>query len=234
MELFNELPLPKRSAMEALFQNCTEEVKYYMSIIEVEAGKTFIRAGEPCSSIFIVLSGKVTGIEWPMHDQAYPFKDFGPGDFFGEIECFAGLEKYRVSIIASTNCRLLSIPVSCYMDWMHMDVDALYMRTHENTRRLILQTAEARKYLFMDGKERLMLHLIRKYEQKLPLPPFRDFRQTHSQLAEEIGFSVKTLNRSIKKLEEMGILQLQKGKIHIEKEGYLQMKAYIEQCINGS
>ena len=56
MDLFNSLPLKKQEYMNRLFRNCTEEVKYYMSVIDVEAG---------------------------------------PGDFFGEIECFAGLTRYR-------------------------------------------------------------------------------------------------------------------------------------------
>lgn len=231
MEIFQELPLSKRSSVEAFFQNCTEEVRYYMSVVDVEAGRTFIRAGEECTSIFIILSGKVTGIEWPVHGQQYSFRDFGPGDFFGEIECFAGMKKYRVSILTSTDCRILSIPAFYYMEWMHSDVDALYMRTQENVRRLITQTAEARKYLFMDGKERLMLHLIRKYEQRIPLPESCDLKQTHSQIADEIGFSVKTLDRNIRKLREMGMLTLIKGKIHIEKEGYLQMKEYMAHCM---
>lgn len=32
--------------MNRLFRNCTEEVKYYMSVIDVEADQTFIKAGE--------------------------------------------------------------------------------------------------------------------------------------------------------------------------------------------
>ena len=58
-----------------------------------------------------------------MHEKSYFFKDFGPGDFFGEIECFAGLPRYRISILSSTKCRLLAIPSIYYMEWMRMDVD---------------------------------------------------------------------------------------------------------------
>ena len=100
MDVFQALPPQKRNYMELLFRNCTEEVKYYMTLIDIEAESTFIKAGTDCTHIFIILSGKVTGVEWPMHERSYPFKDFGPGDFFGEIECFAGLPQYRISIIA--------------------------------------------------------------------------------------------------------------------------------------
>lgn len=219
--------------MEHLFQNSTEEVRYYMSLIDIEPNQTFIKAGTACTHIYIILSGKVTGIEWPMHERSYPFKDFGPGDFFGEIECFAGLQQYRISIIASTKCRVLSIPAAYYMEWMRTDVDALFSRTQVNTARLITQTAEARKYLFMDGKDRLMVHLIRKFEQKYPLPKILELNQTRTQISEEVGFSLKTLNRSIKKLEEMGLVEIQHGKIVIREAGYRQMKEYLEHYING-
>lgn len=233
MDIFNMLPSKKQEYMNVLFRNCTEEVKYYMSIVEVDADQTFIKAGEECRYIYIVLSGKVTGVEWPMNEKSYFFKDFGPGDFFGEIECFAGMPKYRISILSSTQCRLLAIPSVYYMEWMHMDVDALYMRTQENMKRLVTQTAEARKYLFMDGKDRLMVHLVRKYEQKQPLPSILELKQTRTRISEEVGISMKTLNRSIKKLEDMQLIQLNKGKIVITKEQYLQMKADIEYYVNG-
>lgn len=233
MDAFQALPPGKREYMELLFRNCTEEVKYYMNLLEIETDRTFIKAGTDCTHIFIVLSGKVTGVEWPMNERAYPFKDFGPGDFFGEIECFAGLAQYRISIVASTKCRILSIPAPCYMDWMRTDVDALFLRTQENTRRLIAQTAEARKYLFMEGKDRLMVHLIRKFEQRQPAPAVLELRQTRNQMADEIGFSIKTLNRSIDKLAETGLIRLQRGKVVIPMEGYRQMKAHMDCRING-
>ena len=233
MDIFKELPPQKRSYMEFLFRNCTEEVKYYMTLIDIEADRTFIKAGTDCTHIFVILSGKVTGVEWPMHERPYSFKDFGPGDFFGEIECFAGLPQYRISIVASTKCRVLSIPADAYMDWMRMDVDALFLRTQENMRRLITQTAEARKYLFMEGKDRLMVHLIPKFEQRIPTPQLLELKQTRAQISDEIGFSVKTLERSIQKLEELDLIRVQRGKIIITQDGYRRMKDHIEHHING-
>ena len=233
MEIFKGLPSKKREYMNVLFRNCTEEVKYYMSVVEIEADQTFIKAGEECKYIYIVLSGKVTGIEWPMNEKSYYFKDFGPGDFFGEIECFAGMDNYRIDILSSTKCRLLAIPCVYYMEWMHMDVDALYMRTQENMKRLVMQTAEARSYLFMEGKDRLMVHLVRKYEQKQPLPEQLELKQTRTRISEEVGKSMKTLNRNIKKLEEVNLIQLNKGKIVITKSQYMIMKKELEYYVNG-
>lgn len=233
MEVFKELPLKIQTYLEMLFQNCTEEVKYYMRVMEVDEDETLIQAGEKCSNIYIILSGKVTGIEWPMNDRPYFFKDYGPGDFFGEIEYFADLSNYRISVVTVTRCRVAVIPVIFYMEWLKNDVEALYMRTKANMRRLISQTADARKYLFIEGKERLMMHLIRKYEQKQPSKKVLELKQSRDQLSEEIGFSVKTLNRNIKKLKEDDLIRIIKGKIVITEDGYLQMKQHIGYYIEG-
>lgn len=227
MDVFGELPLAKQTYMEMLFQNCTEEVKYYMRVMEVDEDETLIQAGEKCRNIYMILSGKVTGIEWPMNEKPYFFKDYGPGDFFGEIEYFSDLSNYRISVVAVTKCRVLVIPITCYMEWLKDDVEALYLRTKANVSRLVEQTADARKYLFIEGRERLMMHLIRKYEQKQPSKKILELKENRDQLSEAIGFSVKTLNRNIKKLKEADLIQIQKGKIIITEEGYLQMKRHI-------
>ena len=79
MDLFNSLPLKKQEYMNRLFRNCTEEVKYYMSVIDVEADQTFIKAGEECRYIYIILSGKVTGDEWRMLGNDFFLRDLGQG-----------------------------------------------------------------------------------------------------------------------------------------------------------
>ncbi len=233
MDIFKKLPLEKQAYLETIFQNCSEEVRYYMRLTEAEAEQTLIRAGEKCTNIYIILTGKVTGIEWPMYGHAYPFKDYGAGDFFGEIECFAGLSSYRISVVTITKCEVLIIPAVFYMDWIQTDVDALYLRTQENMRRLITQTADARRYLFVEAKERLMLYLIRKYKQKMPASKTLVLKSGRDQMSDEIGISVRTLNRSIKKLEECGLIQLQKGKVLITEEGFSQMQKDIEDYLNG-
>lgn len=235
MEVFKELPPRKREYMERLFQNCTEEVKYYMTLVDVEANTTLIKAGDRCSNIYIILSGKVTGIDWPINARAYSFKDFGAGDFFGEIECFADLTNYRISVVTVTDCRVLVIPAPFYMEWIRNDVEALYLRAKVNMRRLITQTTDARRYLFLEAKERLVLYLVRKYEQKQSNDRSVELNlsQTRNQLSEEIGFSTKTLNRNIKILEELGFIKMNKGKVSITAESYLKMKEYMNQHIYG-
>jgi hypothetical protein len=48
-----------------------------------------------------------------------------------------------------------------------------------------------------------------------------------------VGISIKTLDRNIRKLEEMNLLTLNKGKIVITQAQYLQMKQDIDFYVNG-
>lgn len=233
MRVFEELPSDKREYMVNLFKDCTEEVKSYMNIIELDADCDLAKMGEKCTNIYIILSGKARGIEWPMYEKPYAFKTYGSCDFFGEIECFSDRANYRIGVVTETKCRVLVIPSVYYMEWMKKDVHALFLRTRENIDRLVSQTAEARKFLFLEGRERLILYLVQKYERKHPIPKMLEVKQTRSQISEEIGYCVKTLNRNIRRLEEMKLLQVQKGKIVISEDGYHQMKDYIDRQING-
>ncbi len=52
-------------------------------------------------------------------------------------------------------------------------------------------------------------------------------------MSDEIGICVRTLNRSIKKLEENGLIQLVKGKVPIQEEGFFKMQKAIEDYLDG-
>lgn len=56
---------------------------------------------------------------------------FRPGRFWGEIESFAGMRQYRVSVVALTDALGSGHTGILYMEWMHLDVEALYLRTQK-------------------------------------------------------------------------------------------------------
>ncbi|MEI3150644.1 MAG: helix-turn-helix domain-containing protein [Mediterraneibacter faecis] len=64
-------------------------------------------------------------------------------------------------------------------------------------------------------------------------PEILVLNQTRARISEEVGISIKTLDRNIRKLEEMNLLTLNKGKIVITKAQYLQMKQDIDFYVNG-
>lgn len=231
MDILCELHEDERGIIEEIFEEAPDRLKNSISIFEVDKNKKIIEAGSPCTHIYVILSGRVTGVEWPLNQKMYPFKDFGRGDFFGEIEVFADMSEYRICIITQTKCKIATIPSDIYMNWLYMNNSLLKKRSKINIKRLITQTADARKYLFMDGTERLMFHLLRKYNVYEDNVKIYKVVSTRGEIAEEIGFCVKTLDRSIKKLKDNGFIDLKAGKIVISKEQYISIKNYMDKYI---
>ena len=56
-------------------------------------------------------------------------------------------------------------------------------------------------------------------------------KKTRQQLYEECGITVKTLNRTIKKLEEDRVISVEKGKITINLEEYKRAREMVHHYI---
>lgn len=48
MDIFSKLPDKKKEYLNYMFQTCTDEVRYYMSLIERDKNVTLIKAGGRC------------------------------------------------------------------------------------------------------------------------------------------------------------------------------------------
>ena len=102
MEKIKLLPLKEQEYMRRLFAGCTEEIRNHMFVMEAEEGKNFIKAGDKCRNIFIILKGRAKGIDMQVQEKIYIFKEFGPGRILGEFECLSGIPEYSITIRAVT------------------------------------------------------------------------------------------------------------------------------------
>ncbi len=215
------------SYMEKLFSSCPDDVIKKMGYTKIPAGYTLIHAGSPCDYVYIILRGKVSGVDLQNMGNVYIFMEYSETEILGDYEIFGDFKEYRVSIRSTTECEVLTIPASVYLKWMQQDINALFMRTRNLMNTLTNQTSEERKYLFLECKDRLLLYLMEIYEKKGNGKLYR-VKKTQSQIAERIGFNVRTIQRNIQSLEKEGFLTVEMGKICISREQYLMMKDYID------
>lgn len=228
MEYMKLLPTNEQEYMNRLFANCPQEVKNRMCIRNVERGRSFVVAGNPCESIFIILKGRAIGIDMQLPEKVYEFKEFIPGRFLGEFECLSSIPEYSITIRALTNCVLYVIPSRVYLKWMQTDGNALFLRTQKLLHDLTRQTKDDRKYLMLECMDRMALYLLEYYEKQCCTGEVC-IRRTREELSNALGFSAKTINRNAKKLEEHGFLSLCSGKIFISKEQYEAMNRYVHE-----
>ncbi len=105
MEKIKLLPLKEQEYMRRLFAGCTEEIRNHMFVMEAEEGKNFIKAGDKCRNIFIILKGRAKGIDMQVQEKIYIFKEFGPGRILGEFECLSGIPYQEIPNFPQVPCR---------------------------------------------------------------------------------------------------------------------------------
>jgi CRP/FNR family transcriptional regulator, cyclic AMP receptor protein len=202
-QLFKHIPIPNRSCR----------------IVKMKANTKFISANEPCTAIWILIEGQVRATEEQISGDVYVFTEFQAPELFGEMEGLSGITYYKVTLVTSTDCTFITMSMDNYLNWIRHDAEALFLRVQAIMSHVLVESKNDRAYLFLDGIDRLVLYMTNYYQEhaKDKLCIIQTKRQ---QIAEQTGFSVKTVNRSIKKLLDDGLIAKREGKIAITERQY--------------
>lgn len=219
-----------RKYLEALFKNIPETAVKEITYCEFKKNEDILFAGDPSDTVFFLLKGHVIGLEHQKLGRVYSFMDFTKMNILGDFEAFSDADKYGVTVRATENCKLLRISKKGYLNWVRHDENALFLRLNNILSTLDYERKLDREYIFMDCKERLINYLVKLYEkeQKDISAPFR-VRKTQAELADKIGFNLRSVQRSISALKKEGFLADEKSKIIISQEQYIRLKDFIEE-----
>lgn len=229
-EAFALLTNNQQKYLKQFLTNCPEDVKNSMSIFHLQSGKILSNSGEVANYIYILLKGKLQGIDDRFDGHIYSFLQFVPVSIVNDFEVLAGVSEYRITIQAVKESVLLRIPATFYMKWLRKDANVLLMRLQNLAEEMLKQSGQDRQYLFLQGIDRLALYLVNIYESNGRYQKIR-LKKTRVDLSNELGYSLKTLNRSVKRLEEGGYLQLESGKICLEQIHYERLKQFLKEKV---
>lgn len=214
-------PEPQKAYLKQLFKN----IPIYnrsCHTVKIKANIKFISLNEPCDSIWILIDGNVTAIKEQISGDVYVFTEFTAPGFFGEMEGFAGESYLKATLVTTTECRFIIMPINNYLNWIRHDSEALFLRVHDMMSGVLDESANERTYLFLDGVHRLMIYLIQYYKkhvkEKICIMEIK-----RQQIADEIGYSSKTVNRSIRKLLDNGLITIDGRKIVISEKQHQQL-----------
>ena len=188
-----------------------------------------MQAGMDCGYVWGIIKGEISVTDIQMLGNVYSFVESSGFSIIiiGDYEPFAGLTEFQNTIHAVTDCEALKIPTAGYMRWMRQDSRALFMRARIFAQTLAQEISSERKYLLLNGKDRLVLYLTQAYGKWEGTGEYV-LQKTQAQLAQRIGMNVRTVQRSIRKLEEEGFLSCRGSKLCISQEQYEKLKAYRE------
>lgn len=206
-------------------KNAPEDLQHSMAAFSCEKGKNLILADDTAGSIYILLKGCLKAIDEHGKNGLYPFTEIYAPDIVGDFELFSGKMERMVTLKAMTRCEGICMSIKDYQRWIRQDANALYIRLQLLMCMMTDQSQNDRKRFLITNEERIILFLAEECEKQS-----RDLVQisyTHTDLADHVGCSLRTVNRVVKKLEQDGMFHRVHGKICLNREEQERIRGMI-------
>ncbi len=214
----------KRQTISNIFENAPAYIMERSTIKTLQPGQTLITADQKADRVFIHLSGKLLGVDTFEPDIIYNFIELQPVDIIGEFEAFSNKTNFQINIKAKTKAVLLAIASKDFLDWMQSDIKALNIITRLLALKLSNELKANRGYLFLNSYDRLLLYFYHHCNNQQQGEEAIIIHKKHSELGDEIGFSEKTVNRSILKLVDKGLITSGRNTIKISPKQFELIK----------
>lgn len=231
LEKISKIENVKEEFFKELFKNAPQGLLDSCNVVTIKKDMRFVTTKENVNEIWVLLVGTVKALEEYISGDVYIFTRFNSPEVFGEMEAIADIPVFRASLIAEDDCVFVTVPVQAYLNYVRNNSKVLYERTQCILRRVLDQERDNRIYLMLTGVDRIKLYFIQHYE----LNKEKDMcilNNTRQQIADETGYSVKTVNRVIKKLQEQDLLRIEGQKLLITEEQHLSMLKSIGEKVN--
>lgn len=230
LPFLKELNQERRELFEEYFSSAPVWLLDAFQVVEVEKGVTLVRENTPVDTVYIIGRGAIKGVDFRIYGVEYDFMHFEGVYGMGAMEIIMHQDYYRTTLETTTPCTVIKIPRAKFEKWLDSDIKALRQEAEAVGNYLLEEVRNSRLNLFLKGTERLAILFINYYE-KYEKDGILKVTQTRTELSENTGLCVKTVNRSIKKFEEDGLVGREGNKIIIEETQYKRLKELIRKTI---
>ncbi len=198
--------------------------QYGAKLMALDKGEMLFGQDEPATHFFIVKSGRMKMAHFSEQGREFIQGYFSNGQSFGEPPFFAKL-RYPASALATEQSEVWKISYDRFIDLLreHFDIHLGLLQTLSE--RLIYKSMMLSEVAVEEAAHRLkaLMYFLKKDRGIRPekefVVPF-----TRQQLADMTGLRVETVIRTIKVMEQQGIVEIIEGKIFL-----LSKKQKIEQ-----
>ncbi len=127
------------------------------------------------------------------------------------LSCCVGHKKSEIRAVAETDAKLIMIPIGKMEEWMakYPSWRDFILQSYQNRLNEMMETVDSIAFLKMD--ERLLKYL----KDKARVTGSTTIKSTHQEIAYELHTSRVVVSRLLKKLENMGKLQLNRFHLKI-------------------
>ena len=207
IKLFEGLPAPQLISLAEITQ-----------LRACKAGETLFEAGQPGTHFFAVVTGKVRVFRASLSGKEQILSVFTAGESFAEVPVFEG-KTYPASAQALEDSVLLSIPRRGFVELLRREPELALGVMALLASRLRLFVGQIAQLSLKEVPERLAGYLLLlraaqgRDELTLDLPK--------GQIASYLGTIPETLSRAIKKLTDLGLVEVAGSRVRVLDPGGL-------------
>lgn len=221
----------RRQQFYTYFKSAPSWLLDSISIEKMEKGKVFIREGNSVDAIYFIGEGLIKATDYRIYGIKFDFILFTSVYAYGGMEVIMGLKEYQTSLQTITECTAIKIPKAQFAKWLETDITALRHEAKSMGEYLLEQARSVRAFMFLQGADRLTMLFTNRYK-KFAVNGILRLNNDRQELSDYTGLSLKTITRSVKKLEEEGLLTKQGNRILINEEQYKRMKENLSQVLS--
>lgn len=214
--------------LDFILQHMPAEIKRQTTHKNYLIGETIVQKGEEAKHVYLITKGSTRVSNEFASGQRYTFAALGVADFIGDLDVLAGKSVYAATNEADTSCEVIAMRAETFMQWLHLDNEFAIAVAQCLAAKMYPTSNEAGRVKFLPSFERLHAYLLKRLgDIETDLFILHTSRQ---QIADDIGTSVKTVNRGVLKLKEAGLITLLHGKITLDKDQQQALKdAFVEE-----
>lgn len=230
LPFLEELDKERKRQFEEYFCSAPAWLMDSFRIVEMDKDMIFVKENEPADSIFFIGKGIIKAVDYRICGIVFDFMRFEGLYAMGGMEVVMDLDTYKTTLQTVTPCTFVKISRDQFAQWLRTDIRALKQEAKAIGEYLLEQGRSGRAYLLLQGSDRLALLLTDMYRQFERNGVLR-LNSTRQELSDSSGLCVKTINRAVKKFEEIGWISRQGNKIFVDREQYDKIQAYVSKIV---
>jgi CRP-like cAMP-binding protein len=188
-------------------------INYGAKLRDIKKGELITGAGEQPEYVNVISGGSVKVCYFNDEGREFTLVTFGPGEIFGHSSALVN-QPYETSAYATEISKIWFIKRDDFIKLLQENTELMYTMLVDQAVMVRHFTAKLSEMAVEDAQYRLTT-LMNYYKQKRGLKKDQEYvvPLTRQQLADMTGLRVETVIRTIKSMEQKGLLEIIEGKI---------------------
>lgn len=201
-------------------------IKLKCKIRIIEKGKIVVLKGNDIENIYVSCQGKMQVRNEFENGFVYSFASINPIAYIGVMEIMANKQNYSSTLQTSTECIILEIPKSDFIEWITSDQELTLEVLHFVSKSMYEQSLKTGEVLAYPAICILITYLMNVFESEDK--DIAILEKTREEIGSILGFSIRTINRNLKILKEENLISVNRKSISITREQFNRLSYKLE------